>query len=240
MLPTAMTAANAPVFSADIDAVSADLIRKVAPYTMTSMERLYALRQAVIYLARHRIAGDFVECGVWRGGSMALAAATLVEHVDTQRRLWLYDTFEGMSEPTGADVDLWGRDAKQLLQTPGQQTELVHAISPIEQSQWVMRQTNYPAERVVFVKGRVEESIPAHAPEVIALLRLDTDWYESTYHELVHLWPRLAIGGVLIVDDYGHWEGARRAVDQFVEERKLRILLNRIDYTGRMAVKLEA
>ena len=74
------------------------------------------------------------------------------------------------------------------------------------------------------------------APEQISLLRLDTDWYESTKHELVHLSPKLSVG-VLIVDDYGHWEGARRAVDEYIDELQLRILLCRIDYTGRVAVK---
>ena len=68
-------------------------------------------------------------------------------------------------------------------------------------------------------------------------MRLDTDWYESTRHELTHLYPRLVVGGVLIIDDYGHWESARKAVDEYVENT--RILLNRIDYSGRIGVKAE-
>ena len=75
--------------------------------------------------------------------------------------------------------------------------------------------TGYPPERIHFVRGPVEETLPAGAPDEIALLRLDTDWYESTRHELEHLYPRLAAGGVLLVDDYGHWEGARKAVDEY-------------------------
>ncbi len=74
-------------------------------------------------------------------------------------------------------------------------------------------------------------------PPSLALLRLDTDWYESTRHELEHLYPRLAAGGVLIIDDYGHWDGARRAVDEYFERQAAPLLLNRIDYTGRIAVK---
>ena len=89
-----------------------------------------------------------------------------------------------------------------------------------------------------FVPGRVEETIPEAAPERIAVLRLDTDWYESTRHELEHLFPRLAVGGVLIIDDYGHWQGARRAVDEYLAASGARLLLSRIDYTGRMAVKI--
>jgi O-methyltransferase len=97
--------------------------------------------------------------------------------------------------------------------------------------------TGYPAERVHLVEGRVEDTLPAAAPEEIALLRLDTDWYESTKHELVHLYPRLSPGGVLILDDYGHYEGARRAVDEYFESAGGRPLLTRVDYTGRVGIK---
>jgi hypothetical protein len=86
--------------------------------------------------------------------------------------------------------------------------------------------------------GKVEDTIPADIPEKIALLRLDTDWYESTKHELIHLFPRLQKGGVLIIDDYGFWKGARKAVDEYFAENNIQILLNRIDDTGRMAIKL--
>ena len=98
-------------------------------------------------------------------------------------------------------------------------------------------ETGYPPERLHFVRGAVEETVPAAAPEQLALLRLDTDWYESTRHELVHLYPRLSDGGILIVDDYGHWEGCRRAVDEYFASDADPILLNRIDYTGRIAIK---
>jgi O-methyltransferase len=100
--------------------------------------------------------------------------------------------------------------------------------------------TGYPDERVHLVEGRVEETLPGGAPAEIALLRLDTDWYESTKHELEHLYPRLSPGGVLILDDYGHYEGARRAVDEYFEAEGGRPLLSRIDYTGRIGVKRPA
>ena len=87
------------------------------------------------------------------------------------------------------------------------------------------------------MKGKVEDSIPQTLPGKIALLRLDTDWYESTAHELKHLYPLLVPGGVIIIDDYGHWEGARKAVDEYIEANKLPLLLNRIDYTGRIGIK---
>ena len=100
-----------------------------------------------------------------------------------------------------------------------------------------MQRTGYDPARMHFVKGDVLETVPQEAPERIALLRLDTDWYESTRHELDHLYARLSPGGILIIDDYGHWRGARRAVDEFIEKHRLRLFLNRIDYTGRLAIK---
>jgi hypothetical protein len=88
------------------------------------------------------------------------------------------------------------------------------------------------------VKGKVEETIPGVVPAQIALLRLDTDWYESTYHELTHLYPLLSKNGVLIIDDYGYWEGCRKATDQFLKENHLDLLLQRLDSTGRLALNV--
>lgn len=100
-----------------------------------------------------------------------------------------------------------------------------------------LARTDYPSERTHLVKGRVEDTVPSEAPERIAVLRLDTDWYESTRHEMEQLFPRLPPGGVLILDDYGHWQGSRRAVDEYLAAEGLHLLLQRIDYTGRIATK---
>jgi len=97
--------------------------------------------------------------------------------------------------------------------------------------------TGYPAERIHYVKGKVEETIPATLPSRIALLRLDTDWYESTRHELQHLYPLLSTHGVLIIDDYGHWQGARQAVDEYFAASAEPVFLHRVDYTARLVVK---
>jgi hypothetical protein len=113
----------------------------------------------------------------------------------------------------------------------------VWCFSSIEEVKNNIATLNYPTEKVYFVKGKVEDTIPTTIPQKIAVLRLDTDWYESTKHELEHLFPLLVSGGVLIIDDYGHWEGARKAVDEYIEKNNLNILLNRIDYTGRIAIK---
>jgi hypothetical protein len=207
-------------------------------YSMTSDLRLYALIKACRYVATHKIPGDIVECGVWRGGSMLTAARTLVAAGDSIRELYLYDTFEGMSAPTDEDIDPKGNSAADLLKTSGRDS-IVHAFAPLDIVKEAMGQTTYPADRIHYVKGKVEETIPAVAPDRIAILRLDTDWYESTRHELHHLFPRLVPGGVLIIDDYGHWQGARKAVDEFFRQPgQPPMLLNIIDETGRIGIKI--
>jgi O-methyltransferase len=215
------------------------LLERVRPYSMTSEARLRSLLDAVDHVSKHGIPGDIVECGVWRGGSMMLAALRLLEKGPAVRHLWLYDTFEGMSAPGAEDEDFEGRSAASLLHaSAGPRTqELYRCLAPIEDVERNIRSTGYPPELCHFVRGRVEETIPATAPESVAVLRLDTDWYASTKHELVHLYPRLVRGGVLILDDYGHWRGARKAVDEYLDEGGLPLFLQRVDYTGRCAVK---
>lgn len=222
----------------DFDACVAAVCREVAPFTMTSPERIAALVEAVRHVSRHAIAGDIVECGVWRGGSMLAVARTLLE-LGERRRLHLFDTFDGMPPPGPEDLDLTGVHAADLMAAEDRETGTVWARSPLEEARQNVLASGYPAADVRFVRGRVEETIPEQAPDRIAILRLDTDWYESTRHELVHLYPRLAVGGVLIIDDYGHWQGARRAVDEYFSGYGGRMLLNRIDTTGRIGVKID-
>ena len=157
-------------------------------------------------------------------------ALTLLRLGAGDRRLWLYDTFGQMPAPGHRDRDYAGREV-----AGHEATMLGEAGLSLAEVQRAMRSTGYPEERIRYVAGRVEETIPESAAAEIALLRLDTDWYESTRHELEHLYPRLVSGGVLIIDDYGHYAGARQAVDEYFAGRP--ILLARVDYTGRMAVK---
>jgi O-methyltransferase len=221
----------------DVDGRVIDIFNKAKPYTMTSPERVIGLCDAVRYVVAAGIDGAVVECGVWRGGSSMAAALMLRELGAADRDLYLFDTFEGMSAPTELDRRAGGAAAADMLAASGKDAK-VWAYSPLGEVRANLQSTGYPAERVRFVQGKVEDTIPEHAPDQIAILRLDTDWYESTRHELEHLFPRLAVGGVLIIDDYGAWEGARRAVDEFVAAQTVRILLNRIDETGRVGVKL--
>jgi hypothetical protein len=193
----------------------------------------------VRYLGQARIPGDIVECGVWKGGSSMAIALSLLAAGDSARTLYLYDTFEGMPPPTDADRSLDGRSAAEQLAT-SERDAPVWAVAGSAEVARNMAVTGYPAERLRFVEGKVEETIPGVVPERIALLRLDTDWYESTRHEFRHLYPRLSVGGVVVIDDYGHWQGARQATDEYFAEHGIRMLLHRIDYTGRIGVKLDA
>lgn len=226
-------------YPSDFNSATIGIVAAVSPYTMTSRERIFALREAVRYVAQNRIPGDIVECGVWKGGSMMAVALTLLEMSCGDRNLLLFDTFAGMPPPTEADRDFKGARAADLLATHDKETSDVWAYGPLEGVKRVLAGTGYDMSRISFVQGKVEETLPQSAPDRIALLRLDTDWYESTRHELLHLYPRLSVGGVLIIDDYGYWEGARRAVDEYIAENRLKLLLNRIDETGRICVKVE-
>lgn len=209
------------------------IVGAVAPYTMTSPERIAAVCQAVDHLERFHIAGDIVECGVWRGGSTMAAALTLAQHNSLSRTLYLFDTFEGMPPPTAHDTEHGtGRSAADILAT---KEEIFVAKATLDGVQRNLAITKYPSDRIVFIPGKVEDTIPLRAPTTIALLRLDTDWYESTKHELVELWPRLVSRGILIIDDYGHWSGARKAVDEYFDG--MPVFLHRIDYTGRLIIK---
>jgi O-methyltransferase len=222
----------------DLDPSIAETVRRVKPYTLTSVQRIAALCEAVRYVVQKRIPGDIVECGVWKGGSMMAVARTLLGIGDQSRHLYLYDTFEGMTAPTDKDVSLLGQKAADLLKTESKSDPgSVWCRSPLKSVQQALSSVGYDMSRMHFVKGRVEDTIPREVPERIALLRLDTDWYESTRHELEHLYPRLSVGGVLIIDDYGHWHGARQAVDEYMREHGM-LLLHRIDYSGRCAVKV--
>ncbi|MBS1525887.1 MAG: class I SAM-dependent methyltransferase [Bacteroidetes bacterium] len=223
---------------ADFDKLTVDTYNKVKTYTMTTPERIAALCNAVNYLVKNDIKGDFVECGVWRGGSTMAAIDTLMKAGDQGREIYLYDTYEGMSEPTEQDKVFTGTAADDLMKSSAKDDPTsVWCYSALEEVQNNVGILKYPAQKIHFVKGKVEDTIPKTMPGKIALLRLDTDWYESTAHELRHLYPLLVQGGVIIIDDYGHWEGARQAVDEYIISEKLPLLLNRIDYTGRIGIK---
>lgn len=222
-------------FPKDYDAEVIRTIEAVRPWTMTSPEKLNALILAVRYVAKHKIPGDIVECGVWRGGSMQATARTLIEAGDTSRDLYLFDTFEGMPPPTEEDRRHDGQSAGELLATKDKTSKL-WAVATLDDVKDGMSRVGYPDTRVHYVPGLVEQTVPGEAPEQLSILRLDTDWYASTKHELETLYPRLVSGGVLLIDDYGWWQGSRQAVDEFLDATDARLLLLRMG-SGRIAVK---
>lgn len=226
-------------FPSDFSEQDIKIINSVQPYTMTSAERIFSLIESVRYVINNKIPGDIVECGVWRGGSMMAIAKTLLEQNNQEKDLYLFDTFEGMSKPEKIDVSNSNLDATK---------EFDNTKIDIDSSNWCritiddvksnLFSVNYDKSKIHFIKGKVEETLPMDELKSISILRLDTDWYQSTKQELIHLFPKLSKGGVLIIDDYGFWQGAKKAVDEYIEENNIQILLNRIDHTGRIAVKL--
>jgi len=221
----------------DADESMRATMSKISGCTMTTREGQATLINAVRYIHRNGLAGAFVECGVWRGGSSMAMALTLLQESAGDRDLFLYDTFEGMTQPSSIDRTHQGVLASEAMESDVEKTG-VWCVASLEDVQRNMRSTGYSEKLLHFVKGSVEQTVPAQAPDgPIALLRLDTDWYESTMHELTHLYPRLVSGGVLIIDDYGFWEGARKAVDEYFDGIGKSYYLHRVDRSARVLVK---
>lgn len=222
---------------ADFSANDWEIINFVKPYTMTSVERLKSLIDAVSYITGNRIEGDFVECGTWKGGSVMCMQKKLIELNQTDRNFWVFDTFEGMPEPDSVDKNFKQTSAQKLLSEEEKEKSLTWAYSNYEETTRNILSSGYPAENINFIKGLVEDTIPQTPIDKIAILRLDTDWYSSTKFELEQLYPKLVKGGIMIIDDYGHWEGCKKAVDEYFTNNGISIFINRIDYTGRLIIK---
>lgn len=221
------------------DAAFMEIYDECKEFTMTSIERMYAIYTSVNYVVKNKIPGDMIECGVWRGGSSMMIAKTLVKLGDTDRKLYLFDTFEGMVLPTEKDVSFSGESAKEtFFSKNGTSTGSDWCAAEVDEVKLNMSSTHYPPQNIIYIKGKVEETLPTFTCNDLSILRLDTDWYESTKCEMEFLFPKLVQKGVLLIDDYGHWEGARQAIDEYIQQNNIPILLNRVDYTGRAAIKV--
>ena len=228
-----------PAIPLDLSASQKALLKKVRPYTMTSNERVAVLESAVRHVVAQNYPGAFVECGVAKGGSTMAMAYTLLDLGVSDRDLYLYDTFEGMPEPDEVDRGRFGESAgrswHKRRDTAGRSTWINHALEEVRAN---LALTAYPESRLYFIKGKVEDTLPGAAPSgAIALLRLDTDWHASTRAELDHLYPKLVRGGIVIIDDYFRWQGARKAVDEYVAEHKIPIFWVRVDDSSVIGVK---
>jgi hypothetical protein len=207
-----------------------DFIEIVSPYSMTSVERITSLYNSLEYIRAHEIPGDIVECGVWKGGNIRGIIDYLHHHNMNDRNVWLYDTFAGMTVPEDIDVDLNLKKARDIF-------EDVKSYASLDSVKSLLASSNFPQKRLNYVVGDVMETLKErkNTPREISILRLDTDWYQSTKIELEVLYPLLKAGGVLIVDDYGHWQGAKKAVDEYFADSK--VFVEKIDYTGVKIVK---
>jgi hypothetical protein len=226
-------------FSPDMSQDIVETIHAVRPYTMTTVARIEAVCSATEYILKYDIPGAFVESGVWMGGSSMAAASTLVKHGVTDREMYLFDTFEGIPAPGEHDglVGDW-RSLEEWWQTENSKPDSAPFLdAPVEKVRSNMALTGYDLDRVHLVPGLVQETLPVSAPKQIAFLRLDTDYYESTKVEMELLFPRLAVGGVLIIDDYGFTTGARKAVDEYLADYPQPVFLHRIDSSGRLVIK---
>lgn len=204
--------------------------------SMVSSDRLWAVIQATKYIIKNEIEGDFVECGVWRGGC-SLAMAMVLDDFKVDRKIFLYDTFAGMTKPTKYDntySDTNGIIKFEKLKRDNDSCDWCFASIEDVKEQFTKVGLE---EKAIFIKGDVVKTLKeeSNLPKEISLLRLDTDWYESTKYEMDILFPRLQKNGVLLIDDYGHWKGARKAVDEYLAKYDLinRCLMWKTDYTGR-------
>ncbi len=204
-----------------------------------SRERFLSLFQAVNYIYKNKIEGDIVECGVFRGGSAMMIAYSMM-HFETleKKKLWLYDTFDGMANPSKFDTNILNQNAIVELNKnkKSENKKDIWAYSTLDYVKQNMSRTGINLNNVIYVKGLVEETLLNKHPKKISLLRLDTDFYESTKAELEKLYPCLQEGGVIIIDDYGHWKGCKKAVDEFFSNKE-NIFFQQIDYSGIIGVK---
>jgi hypothetical protein len=204
-----------------------------------SPEAIVTLVRAVDHVIERGIPGALVECGVYMGGNIEVMIRALQRHGVGDRDIYLYDTFAGMPKPSDVDngelggVAVW--EAHRTEADGDRGSDWMKA--GLELVRQRLDPLGYPDQHLRFVKGMVEDTIPTVAPDRIAILRLDTDFYASTRHELQHLYPRLSPGGILIIDDYGAFPGSRMATDEYAAEHHLDWFLHRVDAHVRLAVK---
>jgi O-methyltransferase len=208
-------------------------------FTLTRPARMAATMRALKYVSINKIQGAFVECGVWKGGQIIVGIEQL-RLLNDHREVFLYDTFAGMTEAGEIDRSFLNQSAINLMETSEPTSNSIWAKVTIEEVKKNLSNLDYSKNLIRYIVGDVRETLltPKNLPEKISVLRLDTDWFDSTYIELVKLYPLLSPGGVLLIDDYGHWEGSRRAADKFFQEIGIDPFWNAIDYTCVMHLKL--
>jgi hypothetical protein len=233
----------------DLEEEAREAIRIVRSHTMLSYERLITLYQQAAHCERARVPGCFVECGTWKGGAVAIMALANLRHGDRRRPLHLFDSFEGIPEPDeGADGEKAAREVRsvggaargRLSPVEGFYERFADGVGTLEINRRLMEEiVRYDPAYLRYHKGWFQDTVPRDAAGVgpVAILRLDGDWYASTKVCLEHLYGNVVPGGFVVVDDYGHYPGCRKAVDEFLEREGIRPFLTHIDYTGRYWIK---
>lgn len=210
-------------------------------YSMTGEKRMSYLTKVINYIFQNKINGDFVECGVWQGGNLILMQR-LIDYYNESRSIYGYDTFEGMTDPNKNDIDINNQDASNLMHSERKvenaDTQNIWCYSSLDTvKKNLMKYTK--KDNLKLIKGDVKISLKdtKNLPEKISLLRLDTDFYESTKIELETLFPLVVKNGVIIIDDYGHWKGQKKAVDEYMSKNKISSFLFEVDYSCRIFIK---
>ena len=223
---------------AEIEDEELKIIKSITNYSMSTPANHWAIIQSIKHLKKNNIQGDLVECGVWRGGNLILFKKIL-EKIKMEKKIYSYDTFEGMPYPGENDFDL--KDIKaDIIFNKYKKKEMKWCYSSLDEVKNNIKKNNINLDDdFIFVKGKVEDTLKVekNLPQKIALLRLDTDFYESTKIELEILFPKLERGGILIVDDYGHWKGSKKAVDEYFDLKNNFKWFHRIDYASRLYIK---
>ena len=226
-----------PVMPVEANSFERSLISDCARFSMTDSIRMWNLIQAMKHVHSNRIIGDMVECGVWKGGNLGLMRRFMDEK-KMHGNVIGFDTFDGMSEPSSYDENIYGNNAKNEMKKVPKNEKITnyHAFASMKQVRGNLKQIGV-VEGVVLVEGKVEDTlkIKGNIPKKISILRLDTDWYESTLAELKHLYPKLVRGGVLIIDDYGHFKGSKKAVDEYFANQD--VWMHYVDYACRLLIK---
>ena len=215
-----------------------ELINLIKNYSMTPKIRIYNLMQALKHLKIKKIEGDYVECGVWKGGNILLFKKFLESEDSRQRNIYAFDTFEGMTDPDKNDFEIsTNNTAIKLLQKDKNKKTNVWGICNLDQVKKNISKHTKDLNNIYFIKGDVEKTLNEikNIPEKISLLRLDTDWYKSTKKELEVLYEKVSSGGVIIIDDYGHWGGSKKAVDEFFSNKY--VWMHYVDYACRLIIK---
>jgi O-methyltransferase len=199
------------------DSMFWQLYATCSQFSMMQVTGFYNLFQSMRYIADRKLRGDIVECGCFLGGASVFIGLMRRMLNMENKTIYLCDTFEG--PPEGIDDLFLGTPQRTGPPLPNYHQSVRELIVDKLGED----------HGFVFVPGKVEDTLPSYAKTDLSLIRLDTDYYSSTRVELEVLYPMLVKGGVVIIDDYGYYQGARQATDQYFGNQKSRPLLNRID-----------